>query len=272
MIPTPEQISKMSLEQLNNEIRRLGNIANSRLSTLEKQQKVDTSSGIAYLKKLAGQANPEKASVSTGMADRFSTKKSTNVNVARARLKNISAGLKSKKSTVRGLKESDKQRKKTLSENVFAPVKTMKKVKVYDEKKTGDPKKDKKRKFHYEMRERTVRTQFTDKEYKELIEMLHEANINNWDSETVLQVFAQESVNHKFYNYDDFKEFLEERLPQGTAIIDYDMIPERNKGFKLNKELKKELNKYSNLSSSAKKISDEINHFIRKKEIENALN
>lgn len=226
----------MSLTELNNEIKRLAPIANQRINRLKNSKQKGADTGMLYLQKLAGESMPSNASPSTGLAKTFSTKKESNANKGRARVSALVKGLKSKRSTKTGLIESDEQRKKTLSKMMFAPYKEMKKVRVYDEPKTGDPKKDKKRKYHYEMRERTTQKMLTTAEYGSLIRTLNWAQTylgaGKYDSDQILNLYSKETIDKKFTSYADFEKYLREKLPQGDAEFQYDSLKDGNKYVK----------------------------------------
>lgn len=193
-IPEPEEISKMNLDKLNAEIRRLGNIANTRMGNLAHSKYAASSKALEFMMKKAGQASPEKAT-SFGLAGSFSTAKAKNVNAGRATLATISSALKSKKSTVSALKESDRLRNESLSKKMFGEQK--------------DPNK-KQRVMHND-------------EYLDLVNMLNDLKtVSGLDSNQVIDLYKKEIGHNKFKTVDDFKEFLEERGEKGTALMDYD--------------------------------------------------
>lgn len=229
----------MSLTELNNEIKRLAPLANQRINRLKNTKQKGADTGLLYLQKLAGESMPNNASPSTGLAKTFSTKKESNINRGRARVSLLVKGLKSKRSTPTGLRESDQQRKNTLSKMIFAPYKEMKRVRVYDEPKTGNPKKDKKRKYHYEMRERTVQKYLSTAEYGSLIRTLSWAQKylggGKYDSDQILNLYAKETLDKKFTSYTDFETYLQEKLPKGDAEFQYDTLDKDVKYIKDNK-------------------------------------
>ena len=198
-IPTPEEISKMSIDKLNAEIRRLGNIANTRMRNLAKSDFRGANTGLEFMMKKAGEASPEKAS-SFGLASSFSTAKAKNVNAGRSSLTAITVALKSKKSKVSTLKESEKLRKESLSKIMFGEQK--------------DPNK----------KQRIL----SDEKYLDLVYMLNDLKtVSGLDSNQIIDLFKKESSNRKFDSFDDFKKFVEERGEKGTAIMDYDDLSAR---------------------------------------------
>lgn len=198
-IPTPEEISKMSIDKLNAEIRRLGNIANTRMRNLSKSNFRGANIGLEFMMKKAGEASPEKAT-SFGLASSFSTSKAKNVNAGRASLTAITVALKSKKSKISTLKESEKLRKESLSKIMFGEQK--------------DPNK----------KQRVL----SDEKYLDLVYMLNDLKtVSGLDSNQIIDLFKKESSNRKFNSFEDFKKFVEERGEQGTALMDYDDLSSR---------------------------------------------
>lgn len=213
----------MSLKELNSEIRRLGNIANSRLRTLKRHQgeKDIYDSSIDFLQKLAGQANPEKSGI-TGMAKSFSTAKAKSVNAGRKSLSVIVTALESKRSTLQGLTKIDAQRKKTFEDKYLKQQRHEKrKVRVYDD--NG--------KYHYEEKDVLVKNTLTWEEYHELVKLLSESNSSSaFDSNQAMDIFMSElSGDKKFNSYDEMKNFLEDTGAKSIPQMEYDKLAPKSK-------------------------------------------
>lgn len=202
---------------------------NKNLQNLRKYSgRLSTESAIDYQEKMAGAATPSKADP-LGMAPSFSLSKEKNINKARARVAVLIKAASSKKGTVKKLEASEKQRKESLSRLMGTHTVTRKR-RVYDESKTENKKKDKKRKFHYVYHEKEVPYEFTTEEYLALIETFNRMkNLPGYDSEQVLEAFAHEHIDSSFRSVSELQDFIEEKGTKGDLIYQLDEISDKRK-------------------------------------------
>lgn len=165
--PSAEQINKMSLAELNALNIKYANRLNSRLYNLRKKR--PESASITLLEMEAANFNPN-ADRSMGRAQRFYTKESGSIQVARQRNVQLTRLLKSKKTTIYWLNKSEVQRLRTF------------------ESKLG--------------------ISLTPEDYNELCRLLEFAKDNGYDSEQLIDVFAKNATKQTFESYKDLKNFI----------------------------------------------------------------
>lgn len=195
-IPAMEELNRMTLDELNNEINRLAKVANDRIYKLEKSGSKQAQSAVTYFKMEIGEAQPSKAN-SAGMANRFSRAKSKSRGQALKRLSAITYVLKSKRSTLSGLAGIDKQRLETFE-----------------------------RKYGFKFK--------NNSEYQDLVNVLSKStNFANLSSDQVLDVMVNEIESQKFANISSLIKFLEERSQNSIVTMEYADI--KGKGIRYNK-------------------------------------
>ena len=195
-VPAMDELNRMTLDELNNEINRLAKIANDRIYKLEKSGSRQAQAAVTYFKMEIGESQPSKSNAA-GMANRFSRAKAKSRGQALKRLSAITGVLKSKRSTLSGLAGIDRQRMDTFE-----------------------------RKYGFKFK--------NNSEYQELVKVLSKStNFSNLSSDQVLDVVANELGSHKFANMSSLVKFLEERSQNSIVTMEYADI--KGKGVRYNK-------------------------------------
>lgn len=204
------EILEMSLEELNQEIKRLAPIVNKRIVRLQNKEGKIFEQSLDYIQKLAfasGYGKGINKTTQTGL--NFATATPQTVQEGRARLTALNKAYKMKTSTLSGIKESEKARKKTFEEMLS------------DEKK---------------------QIKLTWEEYHELIEMLENTEDKYASSDQIIALFEKYVTNRKKFNsFNDFKMFVyntrNDVLPEPQLEQLFEKRPSSDSVLKFNKKL-----------------------------------